>query len=90
MFGLGPLLYTVILLLNAVAILSNDRFLARIGWSARSYDPAFGQGPDQSVKGKIITLITSVHTIMRGALVAPNTSPLSGSNEGNGTGNSLA
>lgn len=39
-----------------------------VGFSAKSYDPAFGQsGPDQSVKGKIISLIASVRMIMRGA-----------------------
>lgn len=106
-----------ILLINAIAILSEDRFLARstfyillrstlgrkriqhlpppsltrgvhtkkpaqeerltniytytVGFSAKSYDPAFGQsGPDQSVKGKIISLIASVRMIMRGAFLS--------------------
>ncbi|RBR24809.1 uncharacterized protein FIESC28_02377 [Fusarium coffeatum] len=54
-----------ILLINAIAVLSEDRFLARINLSPASYDPAFGAGPDASVKAKIINLIASVRTIMR-------------------------
>ncbi|KAJ4394612.1 hypothetical protein N0V93_003831 [Gnomoniopsis smithogilvyi] len=66
MFLFGNLLYTIILVINAIAILSEDRFLARIGFSKTSYDPAFGQGADQSVKGKIINLVASIRVIMRG------------------------
>ncbi|KAF5573791.1 YOS1 [Fusarium pseudocircinatum] len=36
-----------------------------INLSPASYDPAFGTGPDASVKAKIINLIASVRTIMR-------------------------
>lgn len=76
-----------ILLINAIAVLSEDRFLARstnqplsraqifahvssntfyaVNLSPASYDPAFGAGPDASVKAKIINLIASVRTIMR-------------------------
>ncbi|KAF5262894.1 hypothetical protein FOXYS1_6375 [Fusarium oxysporum] len=36
-----------------------------INLSPASYDPAFGAGPDASVKAKIINLIASVRTIMR-------------------------
>ncbi|EGY23068.1 uncharacterized protein VDAG_04506 [Verticillium dahliae VdLs.17] len=62
-----------ILLINAVAILSEDRFLARINLSPASYDPAFGQGADASVKAKIINLIASVRTLMRIPLIGINT-----------------
>ncbi|KAI2614000.1 Yos1-like protein [Hypoxylon fragiforme] len=73
MLLLGNLLYVSILLVNAIAILSEDRFLARINLSA-SYDPAFGAGPDsQSVKAKVINLIASVRTLMRIPLIAINT-----------------
>lgn len=57
-----------ILLINAIAILSEDRFLARIGWSAsNAAEPGFGGGvgQDQSVKTKIINLMTSIRTLMR-------------------------
>jgi hypothetical protein len=57
-----------VLLTNAIAILSEDRFLARIGWSASSNDAAFGAGGDQSVKTKIVNLIASVRTLMRSTL----------------------
>lgn len=58
----------MVLVTNAIAILSEDRFLARIGWSASSAsEPAFGGGAggDASVKSKIVNLIASVRTLMR-------------------------
>ncbi|ETS87223.1 hypothetical protein PFICI_01051 [Pestalotiopsis fici W106-1] len=57
-----------VLLLNAVAILSEDRFLARVGLSASSHDPAFGAGPggDQSFKFKLMNMIASVRMLTRG------------------------
>ncbi|KAI0021036.1 Yos1-like protein [Xylariomycetidae sp. FL0641] len=74
MMLLGNLLYVSVLLVNAIAILSEDRFLARINLSSSSYDPAFGAGPGaESVKGKIINLIASVRTLMRIPLIAINT-----------------
>ncbi|KAK5002314.1 Protein transport protein yos1 [Elasticomyces elasticus] len=55
-----------LLLVNAVAILSEDRFLARIGWGSMPSDPGFGGAQDTaSVKAKIVNLITSVRTLMR-------------------------
>lgn len=36
MFGIGSLLYAVLFFINGVAVLSEDRFLARIGWSTKS------------------------------------------------------
>ncbi|KAI1476678.1 Yos1-like protein [Daldinia eschscholtzii] len=66
MILLGNLLYVTILLINAIAILSEDRFLARINLSSTTYDPAFGAGPDsQSVKAKVVNLIASVRMVMR-------------------------
>jgi hypothetical protein len=65
MLLLGNFFYVVLLLINAVAILDEHRFLARINLSPGSYDPAFGVGPDASVKAKIINLIASIRTIMR-------------------------
>ena len=61
----GRLFYISILLTNAIAILSEDRFLARIGWSTQGAEPGFGQQNDQSVKAKLIALIASVRTLMR-------------------------
>lgn len=66
MFYLGTFFYVVTLLINAVAILSEDRFLARIGLSPTTFDPAFGSASEaQSVQAKIVHLIASVRTLMR-------------------------
>lgn len=62
----GALPPVFILLVNAVAVLSEDRFLARINLSTTTYDPAFGAGPEsQSFKAKLINGIASVRTVMR-------------------------
>jgi len=96
------------LVLNGIAVLSEDRFLARgatyllscspphlhsslgidaktctgfypkfadfachaVNLSPSSYDPAFGQPNNASVKARVITLIASVRTLMRGASVS--------------------
>ncbi|KAK2732816.1 hypothetical protein FQN55_003917 [Onygenales sp. PD_40] len=66
LFGLGKLLYVIVLLVNAIAVLSEDRFLARIGWGRTQYDPGFGAAPDStSIKAKSVNLIASVRTVMR-------------------------
>ncbi|AWU76926.1 uncharacterized protein C5L36_0C08390 [Pichia kudriavzevii] len=36
MFGLGTLFYAVLFFVNGIAVLSEDRFLARIGWSSKN------------------------------------------------------
>ncbi|EGO52429.1 Yos1-like protein [Neurospora crassa] len=69
----GNLIYVSCLLINAIAILSEDRFLARINFSPSSYDPAFGQSADASVQAKIMNLIASVRTLMRPLLILVNT-----------------
>ena len=93
---LTTLFAVAVLLINSVAVLSEDRFLARsttpyqkthpdssssvatdrvpcrlVNLSPASYDPAFGAGPDASIKAKIINLIASVRTIMRSTRRAP-------------------
>ncbi|KAK2771711.1 hypothetical protein FQN53_004920 [Emmonsiellopsis sp. PD_33] len=73
LFGLGKLLYVIVLLVNAIAVLSEDRFLARIGWGRTQYDPGFGAAPDStSIKAKSVNLIASVRTVMRIPLIAIN------------------
>ena len=42
-----------------------NTFPLLVNLSPSSYDPAFGQAADASVKGKIIQLIASVRTLMR-------------------------
>lgn len=60
-----------VLLVNAIAILSEDRFLARIGWgNSQQSEASFGGGSQDntSVKAKMINLINSVRTLMRSTL----------------------
>ncbi|KAL6711985.1 hypothetical protein ACN47E_003028 [Coniothyrium glycines] len=74
LFGLGGLFYVAVLLINAIAILSEDRFLARIGWTAGAQEPGFGgQRDDASVKARLINLVSSVRTLMRIPLMFINT-----------------
>ncbi|KAJ7591062.1 Yos1-like protein [Mycena floridula] len=79
---LGTIIYVGILLVNALAVLSEDRFLARIGWSTsqpqnantayQQYDQQFGNPADVGVKAKLIDLISAVRTLMRIPLIGFN------------------
>ncbi|KAF2403890.1 Yos1-like protein [Trichodelitschia bisporula] len=73
-FGFGNIFYASILLVNAIAVLSEDRFLARIGWgTSAAADPGFGGAPDTtSVKARLVNLIASVRTLMRIPLIFVN------------------
>ncbi|KAG7293315.1 hypothetical protein NEMBOFW57_003361 [Staphylotrichum longicolle] len=62
---LGKFLYVTVLLLNAICIPSEDRFLARVGLAPATFQRGFGQEADSSVKYKLIQLIASVRTVMR-------------------------
>ncbi|AET38979.1 Yos1p Ecym_3499 [Eremothecium cymbalariae DBVPG len=70
-FGLGRLFYVVLLLVNAVAVLNEQRFLRRIGLGSKSNQPSFGQ-PENSTKSKLIHLISAVQTLLRIPLIAIN------------------
>ncbi|CAO3609189.1 unnamed protein product [Cunninghamella blakesleeana] len=70
--GLGQLFYALLFFINGIAVLSEDRFLARIGWSAQMEQNGFGGDQTQSFKYKIITLISAVRTLMRIPLIAIN------------------
>ncbi|OCH92876.1 Yos1-like protein [Obba rivulosa] len=83
MLTLGTILYVGLLLINAMAILSEDRFLARIGWStaqaqmanqpyAQPYDQAGYPGQDVGMKARLINLIGAVRTLMRIPLIGLN------------------
>ncbi|KAJ5380122.1 Protein transport protein Y [Penicillium cataractarum] len=74
LFGLGKLVYVIVLIINAIAVLSEDRFLARIGWGRTQAEPGFGATYDStSVKAKSVNLIASVRTVMRIPLIVINT-----------------
>ncbi|EGD76869.1 hypothetical protein PTSG_08217 [Salpingoeca rosetta] len=76
MFMLGSLFEAALLLVNAVAILQDTtpslhegrppvkRFLAKMGWTHAE--------DETSVKGKIITMINAVRTLMRLPLIFVN------------------
>ncbi|EGW33438.1 uncharacterized protein SPAPADRAFT_136027 [Spathaspora passalidarum NRRL Y-27907] len=83
MFGLGKLLYVVVLTINGIAVLSEERFLNRIGWGSRRYDQQaniqfnqFNTGiavnDEGSIKNKIINLINATRTLMRIPLIVLN------------------
>lgn len=82
MFGLGKLFYVILFSINGIAVLSEDRFLNRIGWGSKpagfqqSQYQQYGQGLDTSdngsVKGRIINLIGAVRTLLRIPLILVN------------------
>ncbi|KAF9162939.1 hypothetical protein DFQ27_005697 [Actinomortierella ambigua] len=67
-FGLFSLLFVLLLFVNSVAILNEERFLARIGWGRQITDP-YGQ---ESVKARLINLVSAVRTLMRIPLIGLN------------------
>ncbi|TPX47878.1 hypothetical protein SeLEV6574_g02388 [Synchytrium endobioticum] len=74
-FGLGTVFYVSVLLINAIAVLHEERFLARIGFTAAStsHQPGgFGDPQQPSVKARLIILIGAVRTLLRIPLVIVN------------------
>ncbi|KAJ7283660.1 Yos1-like protein [Mycena rebaudengoi] len=83
---LGTVIYVSLLVINAMAVLSEDRFLARIGWASspastasgafhQTYDPQTGYGVQQAdagMKARLIDLISAVRTLMRIPLIGFN------------------
>ncbi|KZP00187.1 Yos1-like protein [Calocera viscosa TUFC12733] len=80
-FYLGTLIYVSLLVVNAIAILNEERFLARIGLSTQSqgqayntgFDQAYGdQGGGPSVRTQLVNLIGAVRTLLRLPLIIVN------------------
>ncbi|RGB30736.1 Yos1-like protein [Rhizophagus diaphanus] len=67
--SIGQIIYVILLVINAIAILNEERFLARIGMSSH-LEP--GYGDVTSFKSKIINLISAVRTLMRIPLIVLN------------------
>ncbi|KAF9534336.1 ER-to-golgi transport membrane protein [Crepidotus variabilis] len=77
MLFLGTFFYVSLLMLNAVAILNEERFLARIGWTYSSLQPrdvntgfqqpydqnGYGVAPGNGMKARIIDLIRAVRAL---------------------------
>lgn len=78
MFGLGKLVYVIILVVNGIAILSEDRFLNRIGWgslSGASLNQLYSSidvGNDVLIKSKLINLMGAIRTLLRVPLIVIN------------------
>jgi len=68
-FGLYSLLEAALLMLNAVCVLHEERFLAKFGWSAQ-HNKGFGESG--GVKTQILDIIRSVRTVMRIPLIFIN------------------
>lgn len=68
-FGLYSLLESVLLVINAMAVLNEERFLSKIGWGANQM-AGFGEEP--GVKQQLLNLVRSVRTVMRIPLIAIN------------------
>ena len=68
-FGLYSLLESVLLVINAMAVLNEERFLSKIGWGTNQM-AGFGEEP--GVKQQLLNLVRSVKTVMRIPLIAIN------------------
>jgi hypothetical protein len=67
---LGALFEASLLIINAIAVLNEQRFLAKIGWSPA--DASAGFGPEVGIKHQLIHLISSVQTLLRVPLIPLN------------------
>ncbi|XP_034256203.1 immediate early response 3-interacting protein 1 [Thrips palmi] len=70
-FTLWNLLEASILILNAVCVLHEERFLKNVGWGANAPVQGFGEQP--SVKSQILHLVRSIRTVTRIPLIFLNT-----------------
>uniref|UniRef100_A0AAY5KAH6 Immediate early response 3-interacting protein 1 n=1 Tax=Esox lucius TaxID=8010 RepID=A0AAY5KAH6_ESOLU len=62
-FTLYSLIQAVILCVNAVAVLHEERFLSKIGWGVDQSVGGFGDEP--GIKVQLMNLVRSVRTVMR-------------------------
>ncbi|KAM9214312.1 immediate early response 3-interacting protein 1 [Leptosomus discolor] len=69
-FTLYSLLQAALLVVNAVAVLHEERFLRRVGWGNDQGIGGFGEEP--GIKAQLANLIRSVRTVMRVPLIAVN------------------
>uniref|UniRef100_U5EU61 Immediate early response 3-interacting protein 1 n=1 Tax=Corethrella appendiculata TaxID=1370023 RepID=U5EU61_9DIPT len=70
MFTLWSLIEASLLCLNAVCILHEERFLAKIGWGASSQVQGFGEPP--TMKSQALNLIRSIRTVAKIPLILLN------------------
>ena len=67
--SLGALLEASLLVVNAICVLHEKRFLAKVGWAS---DSARSFGEQTGVKTQILNIIHSTRTIMRIPLIFIN------------------
>merc|ERR1711934_96516 len=68
-FSFGDLYICGLMMINALAVLHEQRFLARYGLGNDPTDPTFDP---TTTKAKVVTVIDAVRTVMRWPLVAVN------------------
>ena len=68
-FGFYSLLEAILLVVNAMAVLNEERFLSKIGWGTNQMA---GFGDEPGVKQQLMNLIRSVRTVMRIPLIGIN------------------
>ncbi|KAG6801671.1 immediate early response 3-interacting protein 1 [Apis laboriosa] len=69
-FTLWALFEVTVLCLNAVCILNEERFLAKVGWA--SWQNVQGFGETATAKSQILNLIKSIRTVARVPLIFLN------------------
>ncbi|KAH0954874.1 hypothetical protein HN011_010532 [Eciton burchellii] len=66
-FTLWTLFEATLLCLNAVCVLNEERFLAKVGWASWQNIQGFGEPP--TAKSQILNLVKSIRTVMRVPLI---------------------
>ncbi|XP_075159961.1 immediate early response 3-interacting protein 1 [Haematobia irritans] len=69
MFTLWTLIEASLLCLNAVCVLHEERFLAKIGWGAQQQNTEFGQ---PTAKAQLLNLVRSIRTVAKIPLIFLN------------------
>ncbi|KAE8747690.1 hypothetical protein FOCC_FOCC005669 [Frankliniella occidentalis] len=63
-FTLMHLIEAIVLILNAICVLHEERFMKRMGWGANAQVQGFGEQP--TVTAKLLNLVRSIRTVVRG------------------------
>ncbi|XP_014474386.1 PREDICTED: immediate early response 3-interacting protein 1 [Dinoponera quadriceps] len=66
-FTLWTLFEATLLCLNAVCVLNEERFLAKVGWASWQNVQGFGESP--TPKTQMLNLIKSIRTVMKVPLI---------------------
>ncbi|XP_055323313.1 immediate early response 3-interacting protein 1 [Sitodiplosis mosellana] len=69
MFTLWSLIEASMLCLNAICILHEERFLAKVGWGANSMAQSFGE---PTAKAQILNIVRSIRTVAKIPLIVLN------------------